>query len=303
MRLTWINIHHIYSGLSRFRDIQKKHIKPFHDIGFRVAGLMCDNDATNDDIKYVQDLWGEAGLEFGPIGATGGTFFHPDPEVVRRGKPLFRKAIEIGGKLGCTSVRFAAGSFDPANVWGSHRDNHTQRAMDLFVAATKEFIPIAEDSGIMLCPETTQGTIVGSIPRMKEYVDRLESKFAGVDFDPVNHMTHERIFESGRFMQCAIATLGDRIGEIHCKDVMLTPNTVLVSHIDEAPMGTGELDHAALIRASDQLEPWKPFSLEHITTIEGIKAAYDHIMDDSRKIGHKWTEPGCTRAKWEKEKK
>ncbi len=303
MRLTWINIHHIYSGLNRFRDIQKKHIQPYHDIGFRVAGLMCDAGATEDDIKYVKDLWEEVGLEFGPIGAGGGAvFFHPDPAVVRRGKPLFHKTIEIGGKLGCTSVRFAAGSFDPTNVWGAHRENHTQKSMDLFVAATKEFIPAAEDSRIMLCPETTQGTIVGSIPRMVEYVDRLESRYAGVDFDPVNHMTHERIFDSGRFMKCAIATLGDRIGEIHCKDVRLTPGAVLVSHIDEAPMGAGELDHAALIEASDQLEPWKPFSLEHITTIEGIRDAYNHIVEDAKSIGHQWTAPGCTREKWERGK-
>lgn len=304
MRLTWINIHHIYSGLSRFRDIQKKHIQPFYDIGFRVAGLMCDNSATDDDIKYVRDLWRDTGLEFGPIGASGdAVFFHPDPEVVRKGKTLFLKSIEIGGKLGCTSVRYAAGTFEPSNVWAPHRENHTQKAMDLFVAATREFIPAAEDNRIMLCPETTQGTIVGSIPRMVEYVDRLESRYAGVDFDPVNHMTQERIFESGRFMKCAIATLGDRIGEIHCKDVRLTPDAILVTHIDEAPMGKGELDHPALIGASDQLEPWKPFSLEHITSIEGIRAAYDHIMDDSRTIGHEWTAPGCTREKWEKEKK
>lgn len=301
MRLTWINIHHIYSGLSRFRDIKKKHIQPFYDIGFRTAGLMCDTEATDDDIRYVTDLWGETGLEFGPIGAGGNAvFFHPDNRVTEKGKPLFRKTLEIGGKLGCPNVRFAAGTFDPTNVWAAHRENHTQKAMDMFVAATKEFIPAAEDNAIMLCPETTQGTIVGSISRMKEYVDRLESRYAGVDFDPVNHMTHERIFESGRFISCAIATLGDRIGEIHCKDVKLTEGAILVSHIDEAPMGAGELDHAALIKASTQLEPWKPFSLEHITTIEGIRAAYDHIMTDTASIGHEWTPAGCTRSKWEK---
>lgn len=300
MRLTWINIHHIYRGLNRFRDIKREHVQPYYDIGFRVAGLMCDPEASDDDVKYVRDLWAEIGLEFGPIGATRGRFFQPDPIKAREGAANFRKALEIGGKLGCPTIRYSAGTLDPSNTWATHRENHTQQAMDAFVAASREMITYAEDNAVMLCPETTQGTIAGTIPRMMEYVDRLESKFAGIVFDPVNHMTNERIFESGRFMRCAIATLGDRIGVIHCKDVKLTEGKILVSHIDEAPMGTGELDHAALITASDQLEPWKTFCLEHIESIEGIKSAYDHIAGDARDIGYEWTSPHCTREKWER---
>ncbi len=107
----------------------------------------------------------------------------------------------------------------------------------------------------MLCPETTQFTIVHNIATMKEYVDRLESPYGTIIFDFVNHMDAERVYESGRFIQCAVAILGDRIGEFHVKDVKLDPEKLLVVHIDEAPMGTGLLDHETLIRVSDQLEP------------------------------------------------
>ena len=80
-------------------------------------------------------------------------------------------------------------------------------------------VSAAEDNRVTLCPETTQGTIVNSIDRMKEYVDRLGSPYAKIIFDPVNQMRMDRIYDNGRFIRCAIATLGDRIGvipAIHC---------------------------------------------------------------------------------------
>ncbi len=301
MRLTWININ---DNGGVFRNMTPEILKRYTDIGFTVAGLMCDLNATDDDIRYIKDLWAEAGLEFGPIGSgNDAIFFHPDPNVARKGKEYFKKVLEIGGKLGCETVRYAAGSMDPKGRWNTHWDNFSQESMDKFVAATKELVPYAEDNRVTLCPETTHGLIVNNIRRMKEYVDRLDSPYAKIIFDPVNQTTMDNIYDNGRFIRCAIAELGGRIGVIHCKDVHLTPNKVLVSHIDETPMGTGVLDHAAVLQASTQLEPWKYFCLEHINSLAGIKSAYDHIMQDARDIGHQWTPAGCTRAKWEQSRR
>jgi sugar phosphate isomerase/epimerase len=135
---------------------------------------------------------------------------------------------------------------------------------------------------------------------MREYVDRLDSPYAKIIFDFVNHMTPERVYDSGRFIQCAVAALGDRIGEFHVKDVKVA-DQLLVVHIDEAPMGTGVLDHEALIRASVQMEPWKTFSLEHISDLRDVKKAHDHIQGIADRIGHTWTDPKLTRDKWVKE--
>jgi sugar phosphate isomerase/epimerase len=90
--------------------------------------------------------------------------------------------------------------------------------------------------------------------------------------------------------------LGDRIGAIHCKDVTVRDEgEVLVLHIDEAEMGTGFLDHEALIRASGRMAPWKCFTLEHIWDRAGWKPAYDHIQGVARRKGHRWTEPETVR--------
>jgi sugar phosphate isomerase/epimerase len=283
-------------------EMRIEEAKALYNIGFRVAGINSGYaDATQKEIDHARRVFDEAGLVPGPYGA-GAAAIHPDPATCRKYKEQIKKALVTAGKLGCTGLRYSVGSMHPTNVWMHHPENHTQKALDLLIQHTKELVPIAEDNRVMLCPETTQFTIVGTLQRMKEYVDRLDSPFATIVFDPVNHMTSDRVYDSGRFVQCAIGLLGDRIGEIHVKDVKVQ-DQLLVVHIDEAPMGTGVFDHGELMEATGLLEPWKTFSLEHISDRNMVKKAYDHIQSVADRIGHTWTDPRMTRERWEKERK
>ncbi len=288
------------SGLSP-KNVTREKLKFFTDIGFRVVGL-GGSDAGDDEIKRCRDLFAEAGVSFGPFGA-GRQAFHPDPQEQAKYQAEIAKALVVGGKLGCTGIRYSVGSMHPTDVWAHHPENHTQQALDRLIEATRKLVPIAEDSRCMLCPETNSWTIVNNPARMQEYVDRLDSPYAKIIFDPVNQMNPERVFESGTWMKCAIATLGDRIGELHIKDVQVMDSYMI--DIQEAPMGTGILDHAAVIEASNALEPWKTFSLEHFSE-SGVpreqqwRRAYTHMMAVSGAIGHTWTDPLLTRDEWER---
>ena len=137
---------------------------------------------------------------------------------------------------------------------------------------------------------------------MKEFVDRVDSPYVRICLDPVNHMTYDRVYESGKFMKCAIAFLGDRIGTIHCKDVQVDSQKLLVSHIDEAPIGKGLLDHEALFVASRDLEPWKLLSIEHLPAgnerMPRIRSAIAHFREIEKLIGHEWSDPYLTRDRW-----
>ena len=281
------------------RNLNPEEAKTLYDIGFRVAGVNSgDAEATDADINRAKNIISDAGLIPGPFGA-GRSTFHPDPVICREMKKGIAKVLRIAGKLGCPTIRISAGSMHPTNRWMHHPENHTQKAMDLFVENTRELVPIAEDNACAICPETTKFTIINGVERMIEFVDRLDSDYVKIVFDPVNHMTSDRVYNSGIYMKTAIAALGDRIGVIHVKDVMVQ-DKLLVTHIDETDMGTGVLDHEALIKASAQLEPWKTFSFEHIRSRKLIKPAYDYIQSVANRIGHTWSDPKCTREKWER---
>ncbi|MBN1293611.1 MAG: sugar phosphate isomerase/epimerase [Candidatus Latescibacteria bacterium] len=279
-------------------EMDPEEAKAIYKIGFRVAGVNAGyQEPSAADIDHAKHVLEDAGLIPGPYGI-GASAIRPDKAEEREHKRQIIQALKIAGKLECTALRYSVGSLHPKDIWMCHPENHTQKALDMLIENTKELVPVAEDSGVMLCPETTLWTIVNSIQRMKEFVDRLDSPYVKIVVDPVNHMTYDRVYESGRFVRCAVATLGDRIGEFHVKDVMVQEKH-LVSHIDETQMGNGLLDHEALIRVSTQLEPWKTFSLEHIGDRNLLKPAYDHIQGIADRIGHKWTNPQCTRKKWE----
>ncbi|MCE5252007.1 sugar phosphate isomerase/epimerase [bacterium] len=281
--------------------LDPKEAKLIYDIGFRVAGVNAGyQEPSEADIDHARNVLADAGLTPGPYGI-GASAVRPDKTEEKEHMRQIAQALKIAGKLKCTALRYSVGSLHPKDIWMHHPDNHTQKALDRLIDNTRELVPVAEDSGVMLCPETTLWTIVNSIERMKEFVDRLDSPYARITFDFVNHMSYDRVYESGRFMRCAVATLGDRIGEFHVKDVMVQ-DKLLVCHIDEAPMGTGLLDHETLIRVSTQLEPWKTFSLEHISEYGQVKKAHDHIQGIADRIGHTWTDPRLTRPLWERDK-
>ena len=294
MRLCWSD-----SFGGPLRNMSVEEAKVFYAMGFRVVGINSgDADATDADIDRARKILDDTGLMPGPYGG-GRATFHPDPSVCSQYKKELARVLKIAGKLGCPTVRVSGGTMHPTNPWLHHPENHTQKALDLFVENTRELVPVAEDSRCTITPETTQWTIINSVERMKEFVDRLDSPYVKIILDPVNHMTYDRVYDSGSFIQCAIATLGDRIGDIHVKDVMVQDKQ-LVSHIDEAKMGTGVLDHEALIEASSQLAPWKTFSLEHISDRGFIKEAHDYIQGVADRIGHTWSDPACTRERYEK---
>jgi len=289
------------SGIGgRYRDLSEERVKIVHDLGFRVAGIGIDATATDDDIKRVKDLYAKYDMEFGP--GAGGTYFHIDPERVKKNMEHVRKVLAVAGKLGCPTMRVAGGSMHPDNVWMHHPQNHTQRAFEMFIDQTRQLLPYAEDARVAICPETTQWTIISGPKRMKEFVDRFDSLYVKVVFDFVNHMTYDRVYNTTEFVRRVVAELDDRIGVFHVKDVMVQ-DAQLVSHIDETPLGTGLLDHEAVIEASTWLEPWKTFSLEHfnqqgVPKVEQWRRGFDYIQDVAKRMNHTWTNHHCTRERW-----
>lgn len=275
--------------------------KFYRDIGFRVVGVNPGGslEATDDEIQRVKNIYAEAGLMPGPM-PLGMALVRPDPAEMEIQKKRLTRALQLAGKLGCPTIQPSVGSMDPKGIWTYAKENASPKAMDLLVKYTRELIPVAQDNNCVICPETTQWTVVRSIQTVQEFVDRCDSPYVRVTFDFVNHMNAERVYDCAKFIRCAVATLGDRIGVFHVKDVQIQPNTLLVLHLNEAPMGTGLLDHEALIRASTALEPWKTFSFEHIGTREALKSAYDHIQSIVTRIGHQWTDPKVTHTSYMK---
>jgi len=268
-------------------------------MGLRVVGLNFRHliDAGNEDLGYIRAVYADHGLTPGAV-PCGFSLLRPDPAEMDLHRKQMTRLLQVAGKLGFQVIQPSIGSMDPKGIWSYHPDNLKPRTMDVLVRNARELAKAAADSGCVVCPETTQWTACNNVTRMKEFVDRVDSRFVRVTFDFVNHMTPERVYDSGRYMTCVIQALGDRIGMFHVKDVMVG-DRVLVVHIDEAPVGTGLLDHKAVIKASVALEPWKLFSMEHVRGgMDVLRSTYSHIQGAADAIGHKWTEPAMNHQRF-----
>ncbi|AWT58832.1 MAG: hypothetical protein DF168_00004 [Candidatus Moanabacter tarae] len=289
------------TGINLNKDMFENEaaLKRLHEIGFEVIGVHGVDTATEDTVLRFRDLAEHYGITVA-MSPCGSQPAHPDTRKRQiehdRLKSILRKMKMIGGDL----IHITGGSYDGTGWW-YHPKNFTEEALDDVVAETKKLVPYAEDSGICICPETTQWCIIYSPQRMKEFVDRVASDNVQITFDPVNHMQPGRIHNSGVWMRETIDFLGDRIGQLHVKDVQVEPH--LVSQINEAPLGTGLLDHEAVITASRGLEPWKLFSLEHFNdpTVDPMvqrDRGYRYIENAAHQLGHKWSERRLTRQRW-----
>lgn len=290
------------TGISLTGDMSRneERLKQLRTIGFRVFGIGQSPDATDNQIAQMKDLAAKYDMVIG-MSPTGYQPAHPDPAQRIKDHENLKKTLKVMQKLGGETIHIAGGSY-AGDAWWYHPKNFTQQGLDELVDEMKKIAPYAEDAGVAICPETTQFCILNTIERMREYVDRIDSPCVKVTFDVVNHMRPDRISESGKFFKCALAELGDRIGMLHIKDVNVVSG--LVVHINEVPMGTGLLDHETIIKATVALEPWKLFSLEHFNETD-VPAAqqweknYKHIQGVADRIGHRWTDPRCTRSRWQ----
>ncbi len=291
------------TGIDIFRNMEgnERKLKKLRAIGFRVFGVSGVADAGEDDILRFRELAAKDDMVVG-MSPTGYQPAHPDPEMRKQHHEDLKKTLRNMQKLGGDLIHIAGGSYS-GDGWWHHPKNFTQQGMDELIDEMKKIAPYAEDAEVCIAPETTQWCILHSPERMKEFVDRVNSPYVKVTFDIVNHMRADRIYESGRFFRCVLAMLGNRIGQLHVKDVDVTKG--LVVHINEVPLGTGLIDHETIVKASKDLEPWMLFSLEHFNEKDvdryiQIERGYKHFQRIADSIGHSWTDPHMTRKTWER---
>ena len=277
----------------------EQKLRQLRDIGFRAIGVFDVAAASVDTVHRFRDLADRLDMTIA-MSPTGYQPAHPDVSRRPQEHEGLRDTLSKMRLLGADLIHIAGGSYDGTGWW-YHPRNFTQEGLDDLVEEMKQVAPYAEEAGVCVCPETTQWCILNSLERMKEYVDRVGSPYVKITFDVVNHMLPGRVHDSGSFMRDALQTLGDRIGQLHVKDVDV--DSGLVVHLREVPVGAGLLDHEAVVRASDLLEPWKVFSLEHFNE-QGVDKmlqrarAFEYLREVADRIGHTWSDPELTRAGW-----
>jgi sugar phosphate isomerase/epimerase len=221
---------------------------------------------TEAQCRRVRELFEAEGVAMFQATGYRPALVHPDESARREASRTLREALRIAGQLGARAIDTGPGSMSPRGPWFPDPYNYTPQALEQLVKSVRECVGAAEEHGVLLCLEGHQLVTLRSAEVMREVIDAVDSPWVRVDFDPVNWITLETVYETGPAIGAMLETLGDRIASAHVKDVFVEDRMVV--HIEHCASGKGILDTGAVLRGIERLDPEAPVIVEALSDDE-----------------------------------
>ena len=236
----------------------------------RLARLMWDTTQIDDWTALVHSC----GMRMVTMCLSGHKRFplgHPDPEVVKTGMDIMRRAIDFALRAGIRVIQLSG--FDVLDE--ALRTKDTQKRYEENIAKS---VKMAERACVTLAIEPVEGNLL-DVRRTMRLVNAIDSPFLGVYPDPAN------------ILSLGIDPIPDlefgkgRIAAVHMRESLPGIFDATV------PLGTGNLDFEAVIRQLDTLGFAGPMIVEmwNENRPEGyelIAQARDYLAQTIQKVGN-----------------
>lgn len=265
------------------------------DLGFTGIFTRFDRDdpfeTTPAECHRVRDIVRDHGLVMVQAIGHRPPLIHPDEAIRREAVRTLRAAIDVAAELGSLSCHTGPGSMaqigasrvDWGGAWTPHPQNWSAVCRRQLVGSLREVSRHAEDRGIVIGLEGHVLVALRSAEVMRDVLDEVASPAVKCDFDPVNWLRLETVFESGPAISHMLGVLGrDRVFNAHAKDVVLEPR--LVTHLDEAPAGRGLLDFDVFLRGMEEIGAERFVIVEH-ATLDDIPATRAFLGRKAEELG------------------
>ena len=244
-----------------------------------------DNDphtTTEAQCRRVRAILADAGLTMYQCTGYWQCLIDPDDARRRAAVETLQAALRVAGWLGARGIDTGPGSLNPRGPWFPHPGNWTAEARERLIDSLCACAPAAESCGVYLSMEGHQLVTLDSAETMRAVLDAVGSRWVRCDFDPVNWITLQTIFETGPAIAAMVETLGAHIVSAHAKDVQIQDK--LVVHIDNIAAGTGILDFPTFLRRVEDLDPEYPVIVE-AAGIDELPAASAFLHRTAQECG------------------
>jgi sugar phosphate isomerase/epimerase len=252
-------------------DLTAEVAQRVRDLGF--SGIFSrfrandPHETTVAQCRRVRDLLADHGLRMYQATGYWQCMIHPDEAVRREASRTVQAALRVAGWLGAYAIDTGPGSLNPRGPWFPHPYNYKSQARDQLVKTLRECAPAAEDNGVILGLESHMLVTLKTPEIARDVLDAVGSRWVRCDFDPVNWITLETIFDTGSALNHMVDVLGDRIACAHAKDAVIEDRLTL--HLGVVPAGQGLLDYRTFLRRMEDL------SSDYPVIVEG--AGLDHL--------------------------
>ena len=237
--------------------------------------LASFDQLTPDFANHVRETLAARGIHIAVLGCYI-NLADPDENQRRHYLERFKACLRLARDFGCSLVGTESGSLH--SDFSFHPDNHGEAAFQVVLGSIRQLVREAEKTGSVVAIEGVGRFVISSPRRLRRLLDEVDSNNLHVILDPVNLLSPDTLAHQDEIIEEAFDLLGERIGVLHSKDVVLVDGV-----LKSVPHGQGEIHHERLFRLAKKLNPGIDMLLEDTTpstlrqSVDFVRAVWDGV--------------------------
>jgi sugar phosphate isomerase/epimerase len=219
---------------------------------------------------YLRDLFARNDVRVAVLGC-----YHnlatPDSEQLKVTQDIYKTHIRFASLLGCGMVGTETGAVN--TEYKPCPENHTDKALAVFVKGLEPIIEYAEKMGVCVGVEPVWKHIMNTPERTAKVIDHFRSPNLRVILDPVNMLNAENECHANEIVDEMFDTLGDEIDVIHLKDYIVKDGNLVTRPVT---LGEGRFDFSHLFGIIKKRKPFIDVLLED-SLPENVEASKAYV--------------------------
>ena len=252
---------------------------------FRAVTAPFDCRTPKGEIAAYRDICARNGVVIAEIGVWKNVF-DPDPARAAEALDYAKGQLALADEAGIPCCVNIAGTASAAGWDAADRDNFTPAAYRRIVASVRKIIDSVRPRRAFYCLEPMPWMVPDGPDEYLQLIRDVDREHFGVHMDFVNMINCPRRFLAPEaFIEACFRMLAPHIRSTHIKDTRMHP-TRLTTILEECSPGEGALDYAEVLRIIDRWLPADaPVLLEHMTTPDAYRVAYDYVAQKAAAAG------------------
>lgn len=274
----------IHLGGPVFKDFDDpvEWVRAHRRWGYSAAYCPLEADAPQEMVRAFEMEANKAGLIIAEVGAWSNPI-SPDDKVRKEAMEYCLRQLTLADNIGAKCCVNIAGSRDPQQWDGPHKDNLSSETFDMIVEVTRAIIDQVKPKRTFFSLETMPWIFPDSVESYIKLIKKIDRSRFAVHLDPVNLINSpHRYYNNTKIIKDAFDKLGGYIKSCHAKDTIIEEE--LTTHISETRPGLGNLDYAAFLQGLSTLDGI-PLMLEHMEEPEEYREAAKYIRKVAKENG------------------
>ena len=260
------------------------HISEFEDkltaSGFRAITAPFTCETPREEINRYLEIIRRHDVLIAEVGVWRNPF---DRERGRDNLEFARRQLKLADELDIPCCVNIVGTESSAGWDAADPENYTEEMYGRIVSSIREIIDGVNPKRSYYCIEPMPWMIPDGPDVYLQLMKDVDRSRFGVHMDFVNMINSPRRFLAAEsFIEECFRKLGPYIRSTHLKDSRMNL-TQLTTMLNECSPGEGALDFVKVLQILDRYLPADaPVLLEHMSTFEEYRKAYEYIADRAK---------------------